>query len=227
LCYAKGMELFRPSTITLTPGEMAPRAPYHLLTSIVAPRPIAWVSTVSSTGEHNLAPFSFYNAVAGFPPTIMFSVSYRQTRLPRTKDTLRNVQEVGEFVCHVATEDLAQEMIVTSADVPPGYNEFELAHLETTPSIHVRPLRILAAPVAMECRVTQIVPVEGTTNVMVLGCVLCFHIREDLLRENGMVDTIRMKPLTRLGGSVEYTRIGELIHLPVPDPDELVQRRES
>lgn len=220
------MDTIHPSMITLTPEEMAPRAPYHLLTSIAAPRPIAWVSTVSAAGEHNLAPFSFYNAVAGFPPTLMFSVSYRQTRAPRTKDTLRNVQEVGEFVSHVVTEDLADAMIVTAADVPPGYNEFELAHLETVPSLHIRPLRVLAAAAAMECRVTQIVPVEGSTNVMVLGRVLCFHVREDLLRDNGLVDTVRMKPVTRLGGSVEYSRIGELIHLPVADPDELVRRLE-
>jgi flavin reductase (DIM6/NTAB) family NADH-FMN oxidoreductase RutF len=218
--------MIRSSIITLTPEEMAPRAPYHLLTSIAAPRPIAWVSTISASGEHNLAPFSFYNAVAGFPPTIMFSVSERQTRLPHTKDTLRNVREVGEFVSHVATEDLADEMIISSADVPPGYNEFELAHLETIPSIHIRPLRILAAPVAMECHVTQIVPVEGSTNTMVLGRVLCFHIRDDLLRDNGLVDTIKMKPITRLGGSIEYTRIGELIHLPVTDPDEVLRRLE-
>jgi flavin reductase (DIM6/NTAB) family NADH-FMN oxidoreductase RutF len=218
------MDTIRPLIVTLNPEEMPPRAPYHLLTSIAAPRPIAWVSTVSAAGEHNLAPFSFYNAVAGFPPTIMFSVSYRQTREPREKDTLRNVQQVGEFVSHVVSEEQADEMIITSADFPPGYNEFELAHLETVPSIYIRPLRILAAPVAMECRVTQIVPVEGSTNVMVLGRVLCFHVRKDLLRENGLVDTIRMKPITRLGGSVEYTKIGELIHLPVADPDELVRR---
>ncbi len=218
--------MIRSSIITLMPEEMAPRAPYHLLTSIAAPRPIAWVSTISAAGEHNLAPFSFYNAVAGFPPTIMFSVSERQTRLPHTKDTLRNVREVGEFVSHVATEDLADEMIISSADVPPGFNEFELAHLEIIPSIHIRPLRILAAPVAMECRVTQIVPVEGSTNTMVLGRVLCFHIREDLLRDNGLVDTVKMEPITRLGGSIEYTRIGELIHLPVADPDEVLRRLE-
>ncbi|HEX7973691.1 MAG TPA: flavin reductase family protein [Anaerolineales bacterium] len=210
--------------ITLVPEQMADRAPYHLLTSIAAPRPIAWVSTISAAGAPNLAPFSFYNAVAGFPPTVMFSVSYRVTRLPRVKDTLRNVQEVGEFVTHVVDEDLADAMILTSADFPPEINEFELARLECVPSIDVRPPRLADAPVAMECKVTQIVPVEGATNVMVLGRVLRFHIRADLLRPNGLVDTIRMKPVARLGGGIEYTRIGELIHLPVPDPDEILSR---
>ena len=207
--------------ITLVPEMMEARAPYHLLTSIAAPRPIAWVSTVDAAGAPNLAPFSFYNAVAGFPPTIMFSVSYRVRKRPRTKDTLRNVKEVGEFVSHVVDEQLSNAMILTSADWPPGTNEFEIAGLEAVPSIDVRPPRIAAAPVAMECRVTQIVPVEGATNVMVIGRVLRFHVREDLFRPNGLVDTINMKPITRLGGPIEYAKIGNLFHLEIPDVDRV------
>lgn len=215
--------------ISLVPEAMAAqnaaRAPYQLLTSIAAPRPIAWVSTVNAAGVPNLAPFSFYNAVAGFPPTIMFSVSYRVTHEPRVKDTLRNVQEIGEFVSHVVDEALAEAMTVTAADWPPGKDEFQIAGLEAVPSVDVRPPRIAAAPVAMECRVTQIVPVEGSTNVMVLGRVLRFHIRQDLLRANGLVDTIKMKPISRMGGSVEYARIGELILLEVPKPERLPGNR--
>jgi flavin reductase (DIM6/NTAB) family NADH-FMN oxidoreductase RutF len=205
--------------ITLVPEMMEARAPYHLLTSIVAPRPIAWVSTINKDGAPNLAPFSFHNAVAGFPPTIMFSVSYRVRTEPRVKDTLRNVQEVPEFVSHVVDEDLAQAMIISAADCPSEENEFVHAGLETLPSIDVRPPRIALAPVALECKVTQIVPVEGATNVMVLGRVVRFHVRQDLYRQNGLVDTIRMKPITRLGGPVEYTKIGELIFLKIPEFD--------
>jgi flavin reductase (DIM6/NTAB) family NADH-FMN oxidoreductase RutF len=206
--------------LTFVPSEMSDPAPYRLLTSIVAPRPIAWVSTVNPQGVPNLAPFSFYNAVAGFPPTIMFSVSFRRAE-PREKHTLRNARATGEFVCHVVDEDSAGAMIQTAADWPDEYNEIALADLPAVPCVDVRPPRIASAPVAMECRVTQIIPVEGATNVMVLGRVLRFHIREALYRpEMGLVDTILMKPITRLGGSVEYTRIGELIHLPVPSVDE-------
>ena len=205
--------------LTFVPGEMADPAPYRLLTSIVAPRPIAWVSTVNSDGAPNLAPFSFYTAVAGFPPTIMFSVSYRR-REPREKDTLRNARQTGEFVCHVVDEAAAAAMIQTAGEWPASCNEIELAQLATVPAIDVRPPRIVSAPVAMECRVTQIIPVEGATNVMVFGRVLRFHIREDLYRpELGLVDTMRLKPITRLGGGVEYTRIGELFLLPVPTTD--------
>ena len=211
--------------ISLVPEEMPERAPYHLLCSIAAPRPIAWVSTINTAGVPNLAPFSFYNAVAGFPPTIMFSVSYRAQRKPRTKDTLRNVQEVGEFVSHVVDEELAAAMILTSADFSPDVDEFAIAELEVVPSVDVRPLRIAAAAVALECKVTQIVPIKGATNVMVLGQVMRFHVRKDLLRSNGLVDTMKMKPISRLGGPVEYSKIGELFHLNVPDPDEILQNR--
>ncbi len=200
--------------ISFVPEEMEPRAPYHLLTSIVAPRPIAWVSTISKDGKPNLAPYSFFHAVAGFPPTIMFSVSYRQTKEPKEKDTLRNVREVKEFVCHIVDETMANAMIETAVDLPYGVNEFEVAKLNTISATDVQPLRIADAAVAMECQVTQIVPVEGATNVMVLGRVLRFHVREDLYRpEMGLVDTVRMKPITRLGGAVEYTKIGELFFL--------------
>ncbi|HEY9639564.1 MAG TPA: flavin reductase family protein [Coleofasciculaceae cyanobacterium] len=202
--------------ISFVSAEMADPAPYHLLTSIVAPRPIAWVSTLSAAGIPNLAPYSFFNAVAGFPPTIMFSVASRRKQ-PTEKDTLRNVKAIDEFVCHVVDEALATAMIQTAVEVPYGVNEFEMANLETVPSVDVRPLRIAKAAVAMECKVTQIVPVAGATNVMVLGKVLRFHVREDLYRpELGLVDTRLMQPITRLGGPVEYTKIGELFFLELP-----------
>lgn len=199
--------------ISFVPSEMADPAPYHLLTSIVAPRPIAWVSTISRGGLPNLAPYSFYNAVAGFPPTIMFSVSYRR-REPKEKDTLRNVKETGEFVSHIVNEAMAEAMLKTSAEFSYGVSEFEQVGLKTTASISVKPPRIVGVPVAMECKVTQIVPVEGATNVMVLGQVVRFHVREDLYRpELGLVNTVQMQPVTRLGGAKEYTKIGELLML--------------
>ena len=202
--------------ISFVPTEMADAAPYHLLTSIVAPRPIAWISTISGDGVSNLSPFSFFNAVAGFPPTIMFSVSYRR-REPKVKDTLRNVREVGEFVCHIVDETMAEAMVRTAMDWPAGVSEFDEAGLTAVSSQEIRPFRVAEAPVAMECKVTQIIPVEGATNVMVLGQVLRFHVREALYRpELGLVDTMAMKPIMRLGGPVEYTRIGELFLLPVP-----------
>jgi flavin reductase (DIM6/NTAB) family NADH-FMN oxidoreductase RutF len=206
--------------LTFIPEEMVDPAPYRLLTSIVAPRPIIWVSTVDEQGRPNLAPFSFYTAVAGFPPTIMFSVSYRR-REPREKDTLRNVRAVGEFVGHVVDDDACVAMARTAVEWPPDVNEIEMAGLPVLSCADVWPLRIASAPVAMECRVTQIIPVEGATNVMVLGRITRFHIREDLYRPDvGLVDTVRMKPVTRLGGAVEYTHIGDLFHVTIPKPED-------
>ncbi|MFC1959310.1 flavin reductase family protein [Chloroflexota bacterium] len=203
--------------ISFVPAEMVDAAPYHLLTSIVAPRPIAWISTIGADGVANLAPFSFFNAVAGFPPTIMFSVSYRR-REPKEKDTLRNVRHWGEFVCHMVDEALADAMVRTALDWPVGVSEIDEAGLTAVPSTDVRPPRVAEAPVAMECRVTQIIPVTGATNVMVLGQVIRFHLREELYRpELGLIDTVAMNPITRLGGAVEYTKIGELFFLPVPN----------
>ena len=147
----------------------------------------------------------------------MFSVSYRRKE-PRIKDTLRNVDEVDEFVCHIVDESMADAMVRTAMDWPSSVDEFAETGLTAVPSCDVRPLRVVEASVAMECKVTQIIPVEGATNVMILGQVLRFHIREDLYRpELGLVDTVAMKPIMRLGGPVEYTRIGELFLLPVPD----------
>jgi flavin reductase (DIM6/NTAB) family NADH-FMN oxidoreductase RutF len=205
--------------ISLVPEEMEARAPYNLLNSICAPRPVTWISTVDEEGLPNLAPFSYFNAVAGFPPTIMFSVSYRVLHQPRVKDTLSNVEKTREFVAHVVDESLAEIMIETAADFPSEVNEFEVAKIESLPSIDVKPRRVAAAPVAMECKVIQIVPVEGSTNVMVLGRVVRFHVREELLRSNGLVNTVEMKPIARLGGPVEYTKIGDLFHLKEPGID--------
>jgi flavin reductase (DIM6/NTAB) family NADH-FMN oxidoreductase RutF len=199
--------------ISFVPAEMADPAPYHLLTSIVAPRPIAWISSISADGIPNLAPFSFYNAVAGFPPTIMFSVSYRRQEL-HEKDTLRNVRSVDEFVCHVVEEPMLHPMIKSSADYPSAVSEFEALHLATVASTDIKPPRLRDALVAMECKVTQIVPVAGATNVMVLGRVVRFHVQDELYRpELGLVDTIAMNPIMRLGGAVEYSKIGELVML--------------
>lgn len=198
--------------ITKVPQDMQPREAYHLMLSIVAPRPIAWVSTIGANGMVNLAPFSFFTGVAGKPLTVMFSVGERRGS---TKDTLRNVQEVGEFVVHVVDETLAEAMNNTSGDWPYGKSEFEVAGLHTIPSTDVRPPRIAEAAVALETIVSQIVPVDGTASTMVLGRIVRFHIREDLLRANGLVDAEKLRPVTRLGGE-EYASFGKVFRMPRP-----------
>jgi flavin reductase (DIM6/NTAB) family NADH-FMN oxidoreductase RutF len=200
------------TTVSLTPGELHPREAYRLLVSIVVPRPIAWVSTLGADGSPNLAPFSFFNVVGGTPPTVMVSVGQRGGS---PKDTLRNVQETGEFVVHIANEDLAARVNLTSGEWPYHADEFEIASLTRLPSTDVRPPRLLEAPVAMECRCTQIVPVKDTHYTMILGQVLRYHIRQGLLGPNGLVQALQLGAIARLGGD-EYTAIDRTFSLTRP-----------
>src|SRR6476469_10634804 len=130
---------------------------YHLLVGLVTPRPIAWVTTVSPAGVVNLAPFSFFNAFGANPP--VFVVSPTNRRDGSKKDTLLNVEATGEFVVHAAVASLAEKINATSKELPHGDSEVEYAGLRTTPSVKVKPPRLVDAPVAMECKVRQVIPV--------------------------------------------------------------------
>ncbi len=198
--------------ISIVPTDLEPRAAYRLLISVVVPRPIGWASTIGANGALNLAPFSFFNAVSNMPLTVMISVGQRQGR---PKDTLRNAQETGEFVINIVDEELATAMNQTSGEWAYEVNEFDRAGILPAASIDVLPPRVAAAPVALECRVTQIVPVTGTTYTMILGRVLRFHIRSDLLRPNGQIDALRLRPVARLSGD-EYTTIGHVFEMKRP-----------
>jgi flavin reductase (DIM6/NTAB) family NADH-FMN oxidoreductase RutF len=131
------------------------------------------------------------------------------------KDTLRNVQETGEFVINIVNEELAAAMNQTSGEWDYDVDEFVRAGLATTPSIDVRPPRVANAPIALECKVTQIVPVIDTPYTMILGRVLRFHIRAGLLRPNGLIDASLLKPVARLGGD-EYAMLGRVFEMKRP-----------
>jgi len=180
--------------------------------SVVVPRPIAWVSTVGADGTPNLAPFSFFNGVGGTPPTVMVSIGRREGR---PKDTLRNVQETGEFVVNIVHEELSEPMNLTSGEWPYEINEFELAGLGAVPSVDVRPPRVAEAKVAMEAKLTQVVPVNGTGYTMILGRVVRYHIQDGLLRPNGLVDAALLRPIARLGGD-EYITMGRVFSMVRP-----------
>lgn len=198
--------------ISMSPDELPPREASRLLLSIIAPRPIAWVSSMGADGSLNLAPFSFFTAVSANPPTVMIAVGARKG-VP--KDTLRNVQETSEFVIHIVDETLTEAMNLTSGEWEYGVNEFELAALETIPSIEVKPPRVAAAPVALEAKLAQIVPVEGTTSTLILGRIARYHLRADLLRSDGLIDATLLQPITRLGGA-EYATIGRVFEMSRP-----------
>jgi len=198
--------------ISIVPGDLPPRDAYRLLISAVVPRPIGWTSTIGADGTLNLAPFSFFNAVGGTPPTVMIAVGQRQGN---PKDTLRNVRETGEFVINIVDEDLAAAMNETSGEWAYDVDEFDRAGLITAPSIDVKPPRVANAPIALECKVTQIVPVIDTTYTLILGRVLRYHLRANLLRSNGLIDASALKPVARLGGD-EYATIGRVFEMKRP-----------
>ncbi len=198
--------------LSLIPAEMEPASAYKLFQSLVAPRPIAWVSSIDSRGRINLAPFSFFNAVATKPLIVMLAIG-RKGSTP--KDTLKNLEETGEFVINIVSEELAEAMNITSGDWPPEVNEFEILQLTSLPSIDVKPPRVADAPAAMEAKVRQIVPVEGTSSTLVLGEVVRFHLREGILRPNGLVDALLSKPVARLGDN-EYATLGHVFTMNRP-----------
>lgn len=200
-------------TQAFTVAEMASQDAYRLLTTAVIPRPIAWVSTLSSAGIANLAPYSFFNAVASDPLTVMFSPSNKTDG--SAKDSLRNAQDTGEFVVNLVDEALAEAMNHTSGAWAHGVDEFAEAGLESAPSSLVLPPRVMGAPVALECRVSQIVAVTGSSSTLVLGQVVALHVRRDLLGEDGLIVAERYRPVARLGRS-DYSTLGQVFSLARP-----------
>lgn len=172
---------------------------YQLLTGIVTPRPIAWVSTVSPAGVVNLAPFSFFNAFSANPPVVVFSPTLK--RDGSKKDTLRNLEAVPEFVVSAATADLAAAVNQTSAELAPDDSEVSHAGLATAPSVAVRPPRVAASPAALECRVRQIVPLGAgpIAGNLVIGDVLTIHVADEVLDAAGRVDPRKLRTVARLG----------------------------
>ncbi len=187
------------TTRAFIPSEMSPREAYALLISCVAPRPIAWVSTCAPDGCTNLAPYSFFNAGGANPVSVVFSCT--NTRDGRPKDTLRNVQATGEFVVNIAPYWLAERMNQTSYEYEYGVCEFEQVGLTRAPSRYVQPPRVAESPIAMECKLFQIVPhgAGPTAANYVIGEVLCFHIAEHLLTSESVVDNLAADYIGRMG----------------------------
>jgi flavin reductase (DIM6/NTAB) family NADH-FMN oxidoreductase RutF len=194
---------------------------YKIMTAAIIPRPPALVTTVDSDGVPNAAPYSFFNGFSDEPPIVGLGIARRDAG-PK-KDTGRNIEETGEFVAHITNGDIFQGMLITASETDPGVNELELARLETVPSDHVAPPRIVNAPVAFECR--RYVTVQcGTARDIVLGEVLAAHIRDDLW--DGGKEYIRWTegswPVGRLYGTL-YADLGEPYVGPVPKPGELTK----
>jgi flavin reductase (DIM6/NTAB) family NADH-FMN oxidoreductase RutF len=191
--------------LTYDPAIVPPKAFYQLLIGIVAPRPIAWVSSLSADGVPNLAPFSFFNAFSSDPPYLGFAVAQHDNG--RVKDTLANVRAVPEVVINMVDFSLIHAMYQTSHIVPPEANEFELAGLEHAPSLKVRPARVAHSHAQMECRVEQIIPLGGieATTHLVLCRMLLLHLNPAILNEAGRIDPQLAQWVGRMGRKY-YTR---------------------
>lgn len=201
-----------PETVAFDLAAMPAPESYQLALSAVIPRPIGWVTTIAPDGTVNLAPFSFFNMVAG-PPTLMVAPGGR--RGGGDKDTLANVRAIPELVHHVVDEAHADVMNATSEELAPDTSEVAHVGLKTVPSDVVRPPRLRDAPVAMEARVTQIVPVEGSTYHLIIARVVRMHVRADLLGPDNRILPDRLKPIARLGGE-GYAALGRIFQMKRP-----------
>lgn len=201
--------------MTILPSGHAPRDVYRLMTSMIVPRPIAFVSTLSRDGVRNLAPFSFFTAVSANPPVVCFSPMIRGTNGSK-KDTLLNIEATGEFVINIVSEEIARQMNACSADVPPEVDEFALSGLTPAASGAVAPPRVLESKACMECRLLQVVHVSPLPlgGSLVMGEVVLFHV-DDLLFDNYTLDPVGLHAFGRMGGST-YTRTTDRFEMPRP-----------
>ena len=189
------------------PATLSADAAYYWQAATILPRPIAWTSTLNEDGSANLAPFSFFTGISSDPPTCLICVSRKKkqpdgTRPP--KDTWRNIARTGEYVIHVVNDALAHQMNATSREFPYGTDEFAAAGVTKAPSERVAPPRIAEAPVAMECRLDRIVEVGRAGTAVIIGEILLWHVKDELLVE-GRIDMGRLDAVGRLGGP-HYTR---------------------
>lgn len=181
-------------------ATMAHGLSYDPFKACVAPRPIGWLTTLSREGIVNLAPYSFFNAVAEDPPMVMFATTGRDPHGP--KDTLRNIEATGEFVFNLATYKLREQMNRTSAPVPPEVDELSLAGLTPVPSRLVKPPRVAESPIHLECVYHQTIELPSNDpeerNAIGIGRVVGLHIADEVIR-NGRVDLSLVRPIARLG----------------------------
>ncbi|MDG4648539.1 flavin reductase family protein [Roseibacterium sp. SDUM158017] len=188
--------------------------PHNPFNAIVTPRPIGWISTRGADGSENLAPYSFFNAVAYVPPQVMFASTSAKEDRGDTKDSVANIRETGVFCVNVVEYAMRDVMNRTSGPWPRETDEFELAGIARAECETVACSRVSGAPASLECRMTQIVNLEGEANFAVFGEVTGVHIREDCLKD-GMFDVLSFNPLTRLGYR-DYSVIRETFSLKRP-----------
>ncbi|HXH46982.1 MAG TPA: flavin reductase family protein [Bradyrhizobium sp.] len=192
----------------IDPAELGAERIYRLMTGIVVPRPIAWVTSLSAKGVLNLAPFSAFTFVSQKPPMLAISVGRKGADY---KDTAHNILDTEEYVIHIADTPLMNAVHDSSVEHPPEISEVEHLGLETLPCDLVKVRRLAAAPVAMECRFRQCLEFGDAKSRLIVGEVVMFHLRDGLVND-GKVETRALDPIARIGGP-RYARLGEIVTL--------------
>jgi flavin reductase (DIM6/NTAB) family NADH-FMN oxidoreductase RutF len=183
---------------------------YKLVVGCVVPRPVAWITTKGLNGVVNAAPFSSYNYVATDPPMLAVNIAERSGVL---KDTARNILETGEFVINVSDEDSLDQMHASAQEYPPETSETDVLGIELLSSRLVKVPRIACSPVQMECKLDQKVVLGTGRNILYIGEVVAFHLRQDIYDGN-RVDSVKMRPIARMGGPY-YAKMGEIVEKPM------------
>ena len=197
--------------MTIRTSALSKREAYFLLTSVIIPRPIALVTSVSHQGVVNAAPFSFFNALSSDPPLVMLAIDRRSTEL---KDTTRNILERKEFVVNIVSEAIAERMNMCSGEYPPEVSEIDVAGFTTLPSDTISVPRIAESPVQLECTLDQHLAIGRAPNDLLIGEVRAFHV-DDVLLESGRVSPHALKAVGRLSGS-NYCRSTQVFRMERP-----------
>ncbi|KAH7888233.1 hypothetical protein F5I97DRAFT_1926654 [Phlebopus sp. FC_14] len=196
--------------------EQDPMKLYSLMISGIVPRPIAFVSTITETGEENLAPFSWFNMVTHNPPLVSFSCSNGPVRV---KDTTNNVKNSkGGFTVNIISEPFVENANATGVDAPTGFDEWSISGLTKEPSVSVKASRVKESAFSMECELFQAIDIIHPTtgkanNTLILAYVKHIHVRNDVLNEKGLVELSKLKPVARMG-DITYATVGSAFRLP-------------
>lgn len=189
--------------------------PHNPFNAIVTPRPIGWISTRDESGQDNLAPYSFFNAIAYTPPQVMFSSTGSKPDRQSSKDSVSVIRETGVFCVNIVSQALTNAMNISSGTFPAGTDEFAKAQIEKAECQTINCARVAASPAALECRMTQIVELEGAQNFLVLGEVTGIYLDDTCIRD-GLFDVTTFRPLARLGYR-DYSVVDNLFTLSRPD----------
>ena len=199
---------------SIATAEIDTATAYKLLTGVVVPRPVAWISTRNAEGLVNVAPFSSFNYVAHTPPMLAVNISTQDNG--SLKDTARNIKETGEFVVNVVTRSALNIMNASSAEYPSDVSESATLGIPLAPGVLVQAPRVALSPVQMECRLSQIVPLGAGINTLYIGEVVMFHL-DQAVYDGRRVDSCAIDPVARLGGPF-YAALGEIFERARPAP---------